>query len=378
MQQIAPILVVFGTRLEVIKFAPVVRARKLDQRLRVFCVSTGQQADLLPEFVDEFDLTVDKSLDLMVAEQSLNQLLAKLIESLDQVIEQYSPAAVIVQGDTTTALAAALSARYRAVSVMHVEAGLRTGNFHCPFPEESNRKLITHLSALHFAPTQGNVDTLLSEGVQPSDIVLTGNPIVDALQPLVDTARPSVEFGKFLDGLKDMKIIALTAHRRENIGDRLNGYLETIKQFIARKPNNVLVVPVHPNPEVQRDVRSKLGNTQRIKLIAPLNYIDFFCLLQRAWLVLSDSGGIQEEIITIGKPLLILREQTERPEAIESGCARLARTPEELEAELQTAAQPGSWCEQISPGINPFGDGNSGPRIAQAISAFVFSAKNNP
>ena len=141
------------------------------------------------------------------------------------------------------------------------------------------------MNALHFAPTQGNVDTLLSEGVQPSDIVLTGNPIVDALQPLVDTARLSVEFSKFLDGLKDMKIIALTAHRRENIGDRLNGYLETIKQLIARKPNNVLVVPVHPNPEVQRHVRSILGNTQRIKLIAPLNYIDFFCLLQRACIV---------------------------------------------------------------------------------------------
>ena len=376
MDQIATILVVLGTRPEVIKLAPIMRALERDPRLATVCVSTGQQADLLPTFLDGFDLKVDESLGLMVAKQSLNKLLAKMIESLDGVIERHRPQAVIVQGDTTTALAGALSASYRKVPVIHVEAGLRTGDLNNPFPEESNRTLISHLASLHLAPTQGNVDTLTGEGISPSTIVLSGNPIVDALQSFAATAKPSVELNKLLRELRDLRIIAMTTHRRENFGKRLNGYLEVVKSFVTETPDSVLVFPVHPNPAVRDNVDRLLRDNDRIKLIELLSYADFICLLQRAWLVLSDSGGVQEEVTTLGKPLLVLREQTERPEAIESGSARMAQTPQELDAALKIAAQPNSWCTRVVASDNPFGDGHSGPRIASAISAFVRRASD--
>ncbi len=374
MNQRAPILTVFGTRPEIIKLMPVLRALESDPGLRVIRLSTGQQADLAPPFLRGFGLDIDESLDLMIANQSLNALLANLISAIDQVIERHRPSAVIVQGDTTSALAGALSARFRAVPVIHIEAGLRTGDIDSPFPEESNRRLISQVSSLHLAATPGNVATLLSEGIAETNIFLTGNPVVDAIQSIATNAVPTAEFRSFLERLDGKRIVALTAHRRENFGARLDGYLRVIRDFIATHDDTVLVFPVHPNPEVQRSTSKLLGDCERVSLIEPLAYTDFFCLLKAAWLVLSDSGGIQEEVVTLGKPLLVLREQTERPEAIASGTARLARTPEELVRELETAAAPDSWCTRVTAAENPFGDGRSGARIARAISAFVEGA----
>jgi UDP-N-acetylglucosamine 2-epimerase (non-hydrolysing) len=313
----------------------------------------------------------------MVANQSLNQLLAKLIGALDRVIERHSPAAMVIQGDTTTALAGALSARFRAVPVIHIEAGLRTGDANNPFPEESNRRLISHISSLHLAPTRGNLAQLTREGIAESDIVLTGNPIVDAIHSLDDTAVASEGLRRTLEELGNYKIIAMTTHRRENIGTRLSGYLHTVKAFVEKHPDVALVIPVHPNPLVGECVRRILTEAERVRLIAPLSYMDFYCLLRAAWLVLSDSGGVQEEVISLGKPLLVLREKTERPEAIETGTARMARTPHDLAEELATAILADSWCTRIKSVANPFGDGYSGKRIAQAITEYLSDRSTN-
>jgi UDP-N-acetylglucosamine 2-epimerase (non-hydrolysing) len=378
MDRIAPVLAIFGTRPEVIKLMPVLRALDNESRVRVIRVYTGQQADLVPDFLDGFDLDIDESLDLMAIDQSLNRLLAKLIGSLDGVIERHEPAAVIVQGDTTTALAGALSARYRGVPVIHIEAGLRTGDRDSPFPEETNRRLISHVSSLHLAPTHGNVETLRAEGIPASDIILTGNPIVDAIRWVADNAVPSAGFSRFVEELGDARIVALTTHRRENFGPRLRDYLEVIGDFIASHTDTILVFPVHPNPIVRATAHETLGETERVRLIDPIAYADFICLLQRAWLVLSDSGGVQEEVVSLGKPLLVLREKTERPEAIGSGCVRLASTPQALAEALETAAKPAAWCAHLAPRTNPFGDGNSGPRIADAISRFLLDSDDKP
>lgn len=378
MNQIARILVVFGTRPEIIKLMPVLRALDSDPCLQVMGIFTGQQSDLVPSLLGDFGLCIEESLDLMVANQSLNQLLARLISALDLVIERHSPSAVVIQGDTTTALAGALSARFRAVPVIHIEAGLRTGDANNPFPEESNRRLISHISSLHLAPTRGNIAQLMREGIAESEIVLTGNPIVDAIHTLDDDAVASEGLRQTLEELRDYRVIAMTTHRRENIGSRLRGYLQTVQAFVNQHSDIALVIPVHPNPLVSECVHRILAESDRVRIIAPLSYTDFYCLLKAAWLVLSDSGGVQEEVISLGKPLFVLREKTERPEAIDTGTARMAPTPQDLARELATAVQANSWCTRVKSVANPFGDGRSGKRIAQAISEFVSGSPATP
>jgi UDP-N-acetylglucosamine 2-epimerase (non-hydrolysing) len=368
----APIIAIFGTRPEVIKLTPVLRALEHDARIRVITLTTGQQADLIPTFLESFRLKIDHELDVMRADQPLNTLLAGVLASVDPVIERHAPRAVLVQGDTTSALGGALAARFRGVPVIHVEAGLRTGDFNSPFPEESNRTLISHIASLHCAATLGNAQTLISEGVPEANIVLTGNPIVDAVLALVEIHRPSAMLEPVMARLKGLKMVVLTAHRRENFGDRLAGYLTVIKEFVLQNSATALVFPVHPNPAVQKAARDILADTPRVFLIEPLGYPDFVLLLKRAWLVLSDSGGVQEEVASLGKPLLVLRNKTERPEAIDSGLARLADSPDRLAGELAIASRDGSWCTRAAPIANPFGDGHSGPRIAEAVADFVF------
>ena len=376
MDGIATIICIFGTRPEIIKLAPVLRALDDNDRIRVIRIATGQQADLIPMFLESFQLRIDHELASMRAGQSLNSLLAKLIAALDPLIERHAPRAVLIQGDTTSALAGALVARFRRVPVIHVEAGLRTGDFNSPFPEESNRTLISHVASLHCAATPGNAQTLVEEGVPESDIVLTGNPIVDAVVTIAKIDRPSQRARQLVRQVGDSKIIVLTAHRRENFGERLTGYLTIIKDFIKTNPDTTLVFPVHPNPVVQETAKGILTNTPRVRLIEPLDYPDFVFLLKQAWLVVSDSGGIQEEVAAVGKPLLVLRTTTERPEAINSSIARLASSPEVLADELTEASRRDSWCARVAPIRNPFGDGNSGPRIANAVAEFLFAGSN--
>lgn len=365
------IFVVFGTRPEIIKLMPVLRAIKSLTRLRPILISTGQQIDLLPDFVRDFGIDVDEELETMFSGQSLNQSLSIMIREIDRVTENYRPRAVQVQGDTTTALAGALSAHYRKIPVIHIEAGLRTGDRYNPFPEECNRRLISCISSLHMAPTPGNVATLRNEGVPNTDIILTGNPIVDAIELICDKATPSSRLNTIIDRIANKNLIVFTVHRRGIFGTRLTGYLTVVKNFLDAHQDIAVVVPVHPNPIVRASIQQILHGIERVELIDPLPYSDFLFLLKQAWLVLSDSGGVQEEVITLGKPLLVLRNRTERPEALKMGSVHLAPTPQQLADALEAGVKSNSSILQVAPQENPFGDGKAGPRIAKAIEKFL-------
>lgn len=365
------VLTVFGTRPEVIKLAPVLRALARDARLRPVQVSTGQQADLTPVFTRGLGVEVHDDLDVMVAGQPLARLLAAVVAGLEPVLRRHAPAAVLVQGDTVSALGGALAAALQQVPVVHVEAGLRTGDPHRPFPEEHCRRLVAPLAALHCAPTEGNRAALIAEGIDTRRIEVTGNPVVDAVQSLARAAAPSPETVAALDWVAESRLVLVTAHRRENFGARLRGYLEVLRTFAQAHPEVRLVVPVHPNPEAGTPIREALGDVASVRLLPPLDYPSFVALLARAWLVVSDSGGLHEEAATLGRPLVVMREVTERPEALASGTARLAPTPADLARVLADTAADDAWCRAAASASNPFGDGRSGARIAQAVARLV-------
>ncbi len=368
----AKVMAVFGTRPEVIKLSPVLRALRRRQGPQCVTVATSQQADLLPAFLRAFDVRVDHDLGVMVPGQSLNMLLSRTMAALDPVLQSERPGLVVVQGDTTTALAGAMASYMCGVPVAHVEAGLRTHDSKNPYPEELNRTLITRLASLHLAPTQHNVDTLLDEGIAEEDIVLTGNPVVDALDAYLASPAAQRLSVPLLDELSGKKIVLLTYHRRESFGPAMRENLRIIRRFIERHDDTVLVFPVHPNPAVKSAAKAELADSPRIRLVEPLDYEDFLTVFRHAWLVLSDSGGIQEEAPTLGKPLLVLRRVTERPEAIDCGIARMAGvSPAQLAEELERAVARPSWLDAVKPVSNPFGDGNSGPRIADAIVDYL-------
>lgn len=362
------VLSVFGTRPEAIKLAPVLRELSLRQRIRTVNAVTSQHTDLLVPFLKLFDIRVDHDLKAMQPGQHLNQLLARVLAAVDAVLAAEQPDLVMVQGDTTSALAGALAAFQRQIPVAHVEAGLRSDNPLSPFPEEMNRRLISRLTTYHFAPTERNVTELRQERVPASQVLLTGNPVVDAVHWILEQRRPSAPLTQLLSETAGARIIALTTHRRENFGPTMRGYLETLRRFVESRDDLVLVFPVHANPAVRTVAREVLGEAGRIRLIEPLDYADFLHLMAHAWLIVSDSGGVQEEVPSLGKPLLVLRENTERPEAIECGVAKLVgRSPERLWTLLEEAASPGSWIESVSSISNPFGRGDSAQRISNAI-----------
>jgi UDP-N-acetylglucosamine 2-epimerase (non-hydrolysing) len=279
----------------------------------------------------------------------------------------------LVQGDTTTAIAGALAAFHARIPVAHVEAGLRTGNRYSPFPEEMNRRLITQLADLHFAATPKNVEILLAEGVQKNCIVLTGNPVVDALQHILARSSASPSLSKLLDDIVANKhLIVLTTHRRENFGQVMSSHLKALRRFVERHQDVALVFPVHPNPSVRAVVDAEFTRAERIHCIEPLEYADFLHLLSRAWLVVSDSGGVQEEAPSLGKPLLILRDTTERPEVLDCGVGRLVgHSGERLEEMLEAVLVDKSWFDVVSKTENPFGKGDAGEQIVSAIAQFL-------
>lgn len=360
------VLTVFGTRPEVIKLAPVVR--ELARRPRAFRtvnVSSGQHPDLIAPFVRLFGLRVDHDLGVMRPGQPLSALFARVLTALDPLLGAVRPDVVLVQGDTTTAAAAALAAFHRGVPVGHVEAGLRTDDPLSPFPEETNRRLVTRLARWHFAGTAAHARTLRREGVPRDWIVRTGNPVVDALR-WVGTGGPrSPRLRSLLDATRGLKRVVLTTHRRESFGGVLGGNLRALADFIAARPDTALIFPVHPNPVVREAAAELLAGRDRVHLTDPLDYPEFVGLLSEAWLIASDSGGVQEEAPSLGVPLLVLRESTERPEALACGAARLAPTPEALAELLEEAyhAPP----RHAGPVRNPFGDGNAARRIVRAL-----------
>jgi UDP-N-acetylglucosamine 2-epimerase (non-hydrolysing) len=361
----------FGTRPEVIKLAPVIRdLKRAEQGVDVRTICSGQHSDLLNPLLDLFDLSPDHHLDVMQPRQTPNEVCARVLERLGPIVAKEAPELMIVQGDTTTALAGALTAFHHTVPVAHVEAGLRSGNPESPFPEEMNRRLITRLATYHFAATSGNREALLDEGVPEASIFITGNPVVDSLQHILRTASPSERIRPLLDRISGSKLVVLTTHRRENFGDTMRQNLRALREFVETREDVTLVFAVHPNPNVVEEAQAELSGHSRILLIAPLDYPDFLQLLLHAWLVVSDSGGIQEEAPSLGKPLLVLRNNTERKEAVEAGAAVLVGDePGRLTSILKQVYIDSTWIETMRQMPNPFGDGMAARRIANVISS---------
>jgi len=367
------ILTLFGTRPEVIKLAPVVHAMEArPHRFLPINVASGQHTDLIQPFAKALNLHVHVDLQVGSEDQTILELCQRLLATLGPLLSHEQPDAILVQGDTTTAFAGALAGFYQRIPVGHVEAGLRSGDPTSPFPEEMNRRLITQLASFHFAATEHNQDALLKEGVPAGRIVVTGNPVVDSVRWACDHTEPSPRLRALLRQVSADKLILLTTHRRESFGSVMIERLRVLRRFVDRHVDVSLVFPVHPNPGVRDPARSELSDSPRIHLIEPLGYLDFIHLMSKAWLIVSDSGGVQEEAPSLGKPLLVIRENTERPEAIAAGIARLVgRSARKLEALLEECYSDSSWIGQVKQMENPFGSGDSGQRISDALDELL-------
>jgi UDP-N-acetylglucosamine 2-epimerase (non-hydrolysing) len=368
-KQINKVLTIFGTRPEIIKLAPIIQELEREgSSFQTVNVTSAQHTDLLYPFIRQFGIRVDYDLHIMEPDQTLNQICSLVITALDGVLVKEQPHLILVQGDTTTAMAGALAGFHRRIPVGHVEAGLRSGNIYSPFPEEMNRRLITHLATYHFAATTRNRSTLLSEGVSPDNCFVTGNPIVDALLTILRESSASHSVHEVVASTNGLKRIVLTTHRRESFGEVMAGNLAVLRRFVEDRNDVALIFPVHPNPSVHALSEALLSKHPRIHLIQPLGYRDFIHLLTHDWLIVSDSGGLQEEAPTLGKPLLIIRENTERPEAVECGVARLVGgRPAILGKILEEVYTDRVWIEQVGKISNPFGQGKSAKCIVQII-----------
>jgi UDP-N-acetylglucosamine 2-epimerase (non-hydrolysing) len=367
----ARILVVFGTRPEAIKLFPVIAALEADPRFTpVVCVS-AQHREMLDQVLAIAGIVPDHDLDLMQPGQTLDGLTAALLTGLGRVMDEVRPARVIVQGDTATAMAGALAAYYRKLPVDHVEAGLRSGNIHHPWPEEVNRRIIGTMASLHFAPTPTAEAALLAENVAPGRVHVTGNTVIDALHWV--TARIAAEPG-LAGGLADVerrfagrRIIGVTSHRRENFGDGMAAIAGAIRRIAARD-DVAVVFPVHLNPNVRAVMNSALAGLDNVALLEPLDYPHFARLLGLAEIMLTDSGGVQEEAPALGKPVLVMRETTERPEGVEAGTAKLVGTDEDrIVTEIFTLLDDKAAYEAMARAHNPFGDGRAAARIVELI-----------
>lgn len=362
------VMTVFGTRPEAIKMAPVVlELQKHADRIQTIVAVTAQHRQMLDQVLDLFQITPDYDLDIMSQGQTLYDITTKSLMGLKDVLAKEKPDLVLVHGDTTTTFAGALASYYQQVPVGHVEAGLRTGNIYSPFPEEMNRKLTGAIAAIHFAPTATAKANLLKENVNPSHIYVTGNTVIDAL---MTTVAGDYDFG---DDLKDVefqnhRVILLTTHRRENLGEPMRHIYKALRRIIEEIPDTEIVFPVHRNPLVRKVVEEELAGVDRIHLIDPMEYEPFANLMSLSSLVLTDSGGIQEEAPSLGKPVLVLRNTTERPEAVEAGTVRLIGTDKDVVyAETKRLLTDQDAYDAMSNAVNPYGDGKASQRIVQAI-----------
>jgi UDP-N-acetylglucosamine 2-epimerase (non-hydrolysing) len=364
------IMVVFGTRPEAIKLVPVIQA--LDRSASLFprvCV-TGQHREMLDQMLSFFDVRPNHDLRVMRPNQSLFGLTARLLESLEPVLAAEQPEAILVQGDTTTAFAAALAGYYLRIPTGHVEAGLRSNDLYNPFPEEVNRRLATQVATWHFAPTQQASANLRREGVRADRIVVTGNTIVDAVQEILGrlTRQPQVATNSLAAPLNGRRLLLVTAHRRESFGEGMRNICEALREIADRNADVVILYAVHLNPQVQKPVKALLGNHPRIVLTEPMDYLPFVDLMRRADLILTDSGGVQEEAPSVGVPVLILRETTERPEGVEAGVAQLVGTKRaRIVAAAQRLLHDASARARMVTAQNPYGDGHAGDAIVRHL-----------
>lgn len=365
------VLLVFGTRPEAIKMAPLIQAIEGHPRLQPVVALTGQHREMLNQVIEWFGLIPKHNLEIMRIGATLSELTARAVTGVATIVVDEKPDLVVVQGDTTSAFAAALAAFYATIPVAHLEAGLRTGDLSAPFPEEANRKLISQIAALHFAPTPRARANLLAEGVLSESIVVTGNTVIDAL---LDTLKRPVLFrdgalAQFVN--RPGRLILVTVHRRESWGAPMRSAMKALKDVAAAEPDARFIVPLHSNPRVREVVRDVLADQPRFYLCEPLSYPELAHVLQKSHLVVTDSGGLQEESPSIGKPVLVLRDATERPEAVEAGAAMLVGTNRSAvgAALLGLLRSPAAYSEMAN-AVNPFGDGQASRRAIAAVEHF--------
>lgn len=358
------VMVVFGTRPEAIKMCPLVKALKTDNSFFVSVCVTGQHKQMLEQVLKAFEVEPDYNLAIMKDKQTLFDVTVNILERIKEVLNEWKPDMVLVHGDTSTTFVTALACYYLQIPVGHVEAGLRTYNIYSPYPEEFNRQAVGLIAKCHFAPTERAKQNLLNEGKKLSDIYVTGNTAIDALKTTVrdDYSHP------ILDWAKDSRLIMLTAHRRENLGKPLHSMFRAIKRIVCEHDDIKVVYPIHMNPAVRQAANDILAGHDRIKIIDPLEVIDFHNFLARSFLILTDSGGIQEEAPSLGKPVLVMRDTTERPEGIEAGTLKLVGTSENvIYEEFNKLLTDEEEYKKMSNASNPYGDGHASEKIVDIL-----------
>ena len=381
-QSLKKIMPIYGTRPEAIKVAPIIKALEASDVLEPVVTVTGQHREMLDQVNELFEITPDYDLNIIQPRQTLNAVMAKNIAGLDEVLEKVAPDAVVVQGDTTTSTAGAIAAFNRGIPVVHAEAGLRSFNIFSPFPEEANRKITTQLASLHLAPTSVSRDNLLRETVTADDVYITGNTVIDALYDVVDKKVPfddpalkdvaaDVEAGK--------KVVLVTTHRRENQGDAMRGVGRALARLADQHSDVLFVLPAHKNPVVREAILPCIEDKSNVVVTEPLAYGQFTHLISLANVVLTDSGGVQEEAPGLGKPVLVMRENTERPEAVTAGTVRLIGTAEDtVYEEVTTLLTNDDAYNAMAAAVNPYGDGKAGKRTVSAIEALLGVGERMP
>jgi UDP-N-acetylglucosamine 2-epimerase (non-hydrolysing) len=373
------VLSIFGTRPEAIKMAPLVKALKADSRFESYVCVTAQHRDMLDQVLNIFDIKPDFDLDIMKDRQSLTDITINALTGLEGVIKGLKPDIILVHGDTTTTFVGSLAAFYNKVPIGHVEAGLRTFNKYSPYPEEMNRRLTGAMADVHFSPTSTSRENLLREGVQQESIFVTGNTAIDALKTTV--SKDFVFYTEALKRLdyKNKRVIMVTAHRRENLGEPLENICRALRRIAAAHEDVEVVYAVHKNPAVRETVFSILGNTDRVNLLDPIDVDEMHNLMDRCFMVLTDSGGLQEEAPSLGKPVLVLRTETERPEAIEFGTLKLAGVREEdIFALSELLLTDEKEYTRMANAVNPYGDGHASARILESLLYYFGEAKTRP
>ena len=368
------ILFVFGTRPEAIKMSPLIKAFEEDNRFEIKICITAQHREMLDQVLELFEIRPDFDLDIMQESQTLTNITSSILTRLKPVLNNLKPDLILVHGDTTTTLAASLAAYYEQIKIGHIEAGLRTGDIYSPWPEEANRKLTSVITNYHFAPTELSKDNLLKEGISESNIKVTGNTVIDALfwvrkkiKKDKNILESLIKKFNYLD--KNKKLILVTGHRRESFGSGFERICKALKQIAINHPNTEILYPVHLNPNVQEPVNRMLNSVKNVFLTNPLDYLDFCFLMDKSEIILTDSGGIQEEAPSLGKPVLVMRTTTERPEAVKSGTVKLVGTDDKLIVEeVNNLLTKSSEYKRMSRAHNPYGDGNACNRIVEFFS----------
>lgn len=367
-----PIMCVYGTRPEAIKMIPVVQALQASAVFRPVVAVTGQHRGILDQVNRLFGIRPDHDLNLIAPGQPLTQIAARVLSGLESVLALERPAALLVQGDTSSAVAAAVAGAYHQIPVVHIEAGLRSGDISSPFPEELNRKMLSQVASLHLAPTSANRDNLLRDGVSPEQIAVTGNTVIDALLAVSAQRTPFEDERLCALVENDIPIILATVHRRESLGDGMRSIARALSRIARTLRSHTVVLPLHPNPAVREVFTRELAGVENVLLIDPLDYAQFTHLLAVATIVLTDSGGVQEEAPSLGKPVLVLRDTTERPEAVDAGTSRVIGTDENVivDETLRLLQNPGHYQEMAN-AVSPYGDGRAAMRTVAAIAELL-------